>query len=267
MAMVEGRGFRTDGFTGDVSEAVISRGLAQELWPGEDPLHHTIRVESAWGVQFTVDVVGVAEDVRLAGLTSTADPTVYLPLKGNVFTLSFPLYFLARGAESPRPVAELVGREAASSMPSVAVNSSYRVDSQLRQAFIEQEARVWFSTAGAILIAAIAYVGLYGVLLHSVNSKRREMAIRLCLGAKAGHLGRMVIRQALQCSLAGAAIALLAWWPIAALAARSWLGKMEISRLSLAAILLLCVATALGISLVPASTAAGISPAEMLREQ
>jgi putative ABC transport system permease protein len=267
-AIFEGKDFSTSQLTGDPSEAIVNRSLAQELWPGEVPLHHSIRVEEpAWELQFTAEVVGVAEDMRLAGLASSAAPTVFLPLKGNVFTLSFPLYFLARGATSPLSIEELVRQNAANSMPSLGVNNSYSVDTQLRQAFIEQKARAWFSSAGATLIAIVAYIGLYGVLVHSVNSRRKEMGIRLCFGATPGSLRKMVIRQSLQCSAVGIAISLLAWKPLAVLMAGSWLGKEELSWQSLVAIPGLCLVASVGVSLLPAAVAARVSPAELLKEQ
>ena len=70
---------------------VINRSLANELWPG-DPLDHVVRLEEpAWSLQFDAEIVGVTEDMRFSGLTSTPDATVFLPLRGNAFTLSFPV--------------------------------------------------------------------------------------------------------------------------------------------------------------------------------
>ena len=266
--IVAGRGFSDHVLIGNVSEVVINRRLADQLWPGEDPLHHVVRVEEpAWELQFVAEVVGVSQDMRFVALTSTPDATVFLPLRGNVFTLSLPLYFLARGMEPLRPVEEVARLQAAISMPSLGVNSSYRVDEQLRQSFTEQKARVWFAATGAAFVALIAYIGLYGVLVHSVNAKRKEMAIRLCFGASAGGLRKIIIRQALQCSVTAIAISMLTWRPITLLASGAWLGKVELGWPVAVGVPLLCVAAALAISLVPASAAAKLSPAGVLKEQ
>ncbi|HWZ44724.1 MAG TPA: ABC transporter permease [Candidatus Saccharimonadales bacterium] len=253
--ILAGRSFSDASFTGEVSEVVINRQLASELWPGEEALHRTVRVEvPAW-------------DLRFSGLTRTPDATVFLPLRGNVFTVSFPLYFLARGTESSHSLEGFIRQQAASSMPSLGVSTSYRVDERLRGDFMEQQMRVWLSAGGAALIAIIAYLGLYGVLVHSVNSKRKEMALRACFGASAGSLRKIVIRQALQCSAFAVAISLLAWKPIMTLAASAWLGTVRLSWQSAVNVSLICVATAAIISLFPASMAAKASPAELLREQ
>ncbi|MGH9915359.1 MAG: FtsX-like permease family protein, partial [Pyrinomonadaceae bacterium] len=266
--ILEGRGFSTNQFTGDASEVVINHRLADELWPGEDPLHHIVRVEEpSWGLQYDAEVIGIAQDMRFSGLTSTPDATVFLPLKGNVFSLSMPLHFLARGMESPKSFAELVQLQASISFPSLGVSKSYRIDERLQQSFMEQKARVWFIALGAALIAMIAYTGLYGVLIHSVNSKRKEMAIRSCFGASAGDLRKIIIRQALRCSAAAVVISLLAWKPMLRLVSSGLLGKVELSWQLVVVIPLLCLATAVGISLFPASAAAKVSLAEVLKDQ
>jgi putative ABC transport system permease protein len=266
--IVEGRSFSSSSFTGNVFEVVINRQLASELWPGEEPLHHTVRVEEpALGLQFVAEVVGVAQDMRFSGLTSTPDATVFLPLRGNVFTISFPLYFVTRGTVSSRSIEEFTRQQAASSMPSLGVTTSYRVDERLRESLMEQKARAWFSTGGAALIAIIAYLGLYGVLVHSVNSRRKEMALRACLGASAANLRMIVIRKALRCSVAAVAVSLLAWKPIMVLASTAWVGKAELSWRSAVAIPLMCLTAAVGISLLPAAAATQVSLAEMLKKQ
>jgi hypothetical protein len=265
--ITEGRTFASNRFTGDVLEVVINRSLANELWRGEDPLNHVVRIEQpAWGLQFVAEVVGVAEDMRFSGLTSTPDATVFLPLRGNAFTLSFPLYFLAKGTGAS--ALEIAAQKQAEiSMPSLGVSNAYSVDEQLKQSFAEQKARVWFCTVGAGLVAIIAYIGLYGVLIHSVNSRRKEMAIRACFGASRWDLGKIIVRQALQCSGIAALIALLVWKPIALLTATSWLGKAELSWQSAVAVPLLCLTAAVGISLLPGAAAARISPGEILKQQ
>ena len=266
--IVEGHTFSSDRFTGDVSEVVINQQLANEMWPGEDPLHRTVRIEEpSWDLQFDAEVVGIAEDMHFSGLSSTPDATAFLPLQGNVFTLSFPLYFIVRGTESPRSIEEFTRQQAATSMPSLGVSATYQVDERLHQSFLEQEVRVWFSAGGAVVIAIIAYLGLYGVLVHSVNWRRKEMALRVCFGASGNTLRKIVIRQALLCSLFALAISLLAWKPLTILAGNVWLGKVGLSWQVATGVSLICVAAAAIISLFPASTAASVTPAEVLREQ
>jgi len=264
--VIEGSTFSNDSFTGEVRELVINRKLANELWPEGNPLHHSVRVEEpAWGIQFAGEIVGVAQDMRFSGLTNTPDATVFLPLKGNVFTLAFPLYFLTRDATSLHAMEGYIQRQAVGSTVSLGVSSSYEVNERLRESFMEQEVRVWLSAGGAALVAIIAYLGLYGVLVHSVNSKKKEMAIRSCFGASTGNVRMLVVKQALQCSAVAVLVSLLAWRPMAIMISRAWIGKAELSWELLVTIPLLCLIAAAAISLKPAWEATRVSLSELLR--
>jgi putative ABC transport system permease protein len=266
--IVEGSTFSDDTFTGEVHELVINRKLASELWPEERPLHQTVRIEEpAWGIQLTGELVGISQDMRFSGLTNTPDATVFLPLKGNVFTLSFPLYFMSKGATSLHPMDGFIQRQATSSGLSLGVSSSYNVNERLRESFMEQRVRVWLSAGGAMLVAVIAYLGLYGVLVHSINSRRRELAIRSCFGASDRKVRMLIVQKALKCSAAAIALSLLAWRPINLMVSRAWIGKMELSWLLIIIIPLLCMMTAVGISFKPAWEATKVSPSELLKGQ
>ena len=182
--IVEGRGFSSGDLTGSVSEVVINRQLAQELWPGDSPLHQTVRLEQPeLGLRFVAQVVGVAQDMRLSGSANTPDATVFLPLKGNIFGLSFPLYFLVKGSASPNALEMFINQQATLFMPSLAPDGSYLIDERLRSSSLEQTMRVYLAGGGAILIALIAYTGLYGVLVYFINTRRKEIALRMCFGA------------------------------------------------------------------------------------
>lgn len=266
--IVRGSSFSSNHFIGEVSEVVINEKLANELWQGEDPLHHTVRVaEPAWGLEFNAEIVGVAQDMRFSGLTQSPDATVFLPLRGNAFTLSLPLYFLSKGTESSRSIADFVRIEAANAMPSLAVDSSYQVDGLLRQSSMEQNARVAFSIVGTVLVGVIAFAGLYGVLVHSVNSKKREMAIRACFGALAGDLRKVVLRQAVVCFALAVGISLLAWRPLTLLWANSWQSKVNITWEETIVTFLLCLGIVSGVALKPAATATRVSLSEMLKTE
>lgn len=266
--IVKGSGFSGNRFTGDVSEVVINEKLANELWQGEDPLHCIVRVaEPAWGLEFNAEIVGVAQDMRFFGFSQTPDATVFLPLQGNAFTLSLPLYFLSKGTESPRSIADLVSIEAASSMPSLAVDSSYEINESLHRSFMEQNARVIFSISGTILVGIIACAGLYGVLVHSVNSKRREMAIRACFGALARDLRKIILRQVVGCFALAIGISLLAWRPLTLLWSSSWHGTVNLTWEEAIVTILLCLGIVSGVALKPATVATKVSLSEMLKTE
>lgn len=267
-AIYQGRGFSPDRFTDEVTEIIVNRALANELWPGQDPLHHTVRVSDPNfdGFTFTAPIVGVAEDMRMGGLGTSPEPTVYLPLKEGVFGMTMPLYILARGNSAPQTMSAYVQRQAHIHMPGMGVDTYYRVDERMQASFLEQRARLYLPLAGAALLSLIAYLGLYGVLTHSANTQRKEFAIRVCFGASAWDVRRILLGQALVCSLAAGLIALSAW-KIIALTTTQWLGALHWSWGITLPTAMLCMATAILISLIPAFAASASSTAVALKQQ
>jgi hypothetical protein len=266
--MIQGRGFSSGSLTGAVSEVVINRKLAQELWPGKNPLHRVLQLQQPeLGFQFVTEVVGVTEDMRLAGRTSTPDAALFLPLRSEVFAFSVPLYFVVKGSESPHTLEMLTNQQATLFMSSLATDGAYRISEKLRSSSFEQAMRVYVTGGGTLLIALIAYTGLYGVLVYFINTRRREIALRMCFGASRWDVRRNVIQQAAQCALFAVLASLLGWGGIARLAASEWTGQNAWSWEKIVIIPIACVTASILISLVPANAAARVSPGEILKEQ
>jgi predicted permease len=262
-----GRGFSRDEFIHPVTEAIVNRQLARELWPGQDPLHRSIRIEDPNSpVKFDAEIVGIVDDMRFAGVTSSPEATLFLPLRENVFALAFPLYFLLKGNQSPVALSELIRQQAVVSMPTFGVTAIYRVDERLETSFLEQKARTFLPVTGAIMVALIAYLGLYAVLMYAVNSRRREIAVRLCFGASRWDIRRTMLRQALECAMAALGLSLIGWRVLVQLATRQWIGSASWSWTAVGTISVAILTISIGIAMVPANAAARTSPAQMLKE-
>ncbi len=217
--------FTNSDFNGDITQVVINRKLADALWPGEYQLHKTIRLtEPASGLQFDTQIIGIVDDMHTGGAGSSSQETVFLPLKGNAFALSFPLWFLARGAYSPRDLQSFVQRQAATTMPGMGIARSFSVNERIEDSWRAQRMRLYLGFSGAALVALIAYLGLYGVLIQSVNSRRKELALRLCFGAPAGHLRRIVFIRAFRSAMAATVLSFLSGRAFFNLLNASWLG-------------------------------------------
>ncbi len=263
-----GRAFSADKFADAVAEAIVNRQAAREIWPGEDPLHKSVRIEDPNStISFTAEIVGIADDMRFAGPTSSPEATIFLPLRENVFALSFPLYFLVQGSQSSVALSELIRQQAEASIPNMGVTATYRIDERLEASFLEWRARLFLPIAGAGMLALIAYLGMYAALMHTANSRRREIAVRLCFGASRWDIRRAMLAQALQCGVPALGLSLICWRVLFQLAARQWMGGALWSWTAAGAAPLAVLAIALGIALLPANAAAQTSPAHMLKEQ
>jgi hypothetical protein len=116
--------------------------------------------------------------------------------------MSFPLYFLARGQQSSEKFSEIVQRESESTVQHLGIVRSYSVEEMIRISWQAQNLRLKLALFGAIFVAFIAYAGLYGVLVHAVSVRQKELALRLTFGASSWTLQRIAIEKALLCCFA-----------------------------------------------------------------
>ena len=229
---------------------------------------------SRWihAVDFLLGIIGLRNTDNLADTNSGAgpgaspEPTIFLPLRASVFGMTMPLYILARGTSAPQALSAYLQRQEHLHMPGMGVDTYYRVDDRMRAALFQQEMRLDLPLAGAALLGLIAYLGLYGVLTHSTHTQRKEFAVRVCFGATNWDLRRIILRQALSCSLGAGLIAVCVWKIIAFRAASQWLGTLRWSWEFTASTATTCVVTAMLIALIPAFAASGASTAEALKQ-
>lgn len=269
MRLLEGSGFSPHGV--GVQELILNQTLAKELWPNESPINQSVRlIYPAWsGIPGSMDlarVVGVVENVRLSGYAETPAPTVISSINGMSFMDIYPK-FIVDGSVSSRLLREVAVRQASLLLPKYRLASIDNVKEQLDGSLRKERQRTYFALGGAILMAIVAYIGLYGSLSFFVNSRRRELAVRIALGASPWAIRKMVLQQA-ALSAAIAVILSIPTWPLLAqLSSSDYLGQVAWSTSRAVAIALACAFVSVMVSLAPAADAASVSPAELLKEQ
>ena len=242
------------------SSAILSEGLARQLWPaGGDPTGRRVWLSN--GQIF--DVVGVAGDVRQESLAAAPTPTIYLPTTWYLW----PTMTLVVRTEGDPAVLTPDVRRAVSRIDPYQPASEFRT----MGGAILDSAAVPRLHAGALasfaaLAVLLAVVGVAGVVGYAVARRTRELAVRLALGAPPGEVVRRVMAGALTlaglgvlCGLGGA------------LALGRWLsgvlfevGAADPATFAAAAAALLAAAALAG--WLPARRAAAISPGAVLRE-
>jgi ABC-type antimicrobial peptide transport system permease subunit len=208
-------------------------------------------------------IVGVVSDVR-ADPTTEPDPLLYVPLDDTKFRY---MSFNVRTTENKKPsLVDIRDRvKAAGLVPtSVAVED---VGMGIDRGLLNFRFRAALFGSFAIVALVLAVVGLYAVSSFDVAQRRREMGVRLALGARPGVLAQVIIRDATMPVLIGIGVgSLLAYW--AATFLQSFLTGVDARdpwTLLLVAALLLAAAVAA--SWIPAQRAAATDPSEALRAQ
>ena len=150
-------------------------------------------------------VIGVIADVQQTPIGQPAEPVIYHT------TRQFPFSAMAIAMRGPDAAALASAAKAAikETDPSLALGTIETMEGRLKDAAAEPRMLMFVLTAFAVLTGLLAAIGVYGLLAWVVNERRRELAIRLALGAKPAGVARLVAGQGVVLALAGVALGLL----------------------------------------------------------
>lgn len=198
-SIIEGRGFTPAEVAGAEPVVVVSASMAGSLWPGESPRGKCVRVGTANDPCFTV--VGVVEDVHRQGYREPPSLQYYLPLApssgfGGTALVLRPRSWDARTIDGLR-------QRLASIHPAVDWVEFRRLESLLDDEARPWRMGAWILGSVALLAFLVSITGVYGVLSYLVEQRRREIGVRIALGASGGGVQRLIVRSGLGATLAG----------------------------------------------------------------
>ncbi len=260
--LLSGREFTPADRAGAPRVAVLGRLAAQKLFPGKDPIGHHLNIGMGMEESDQAEIVGVVDDVRYGALSNPPGEDVYLAdlqsgwPSGVLFvrTTGDPLALIPALRETLKSVAPDLPLVGARTLREIAARASSRT---------RFAALLMVTFAGVALL--LAALGVYGVVAQTIADRRRELGLRMALGADAASVRRLVLRQGLALAGIGALIGL----PGGGLAARALGGLLYGVTASdpwtyLGVPLLVAAATAAACWL-PARRAAQLDPATVLR--
>jgi predicted permease len=265
IAIVRGRGFRPEDDERAAPVTVVSEALAREVWPGEVALGKRVHLsgEDEW-----LTVVGVARDVRPEALSEPPRPTYYVPTPQFARMVGFAnpgMTLVLRTAGDPAALTNAARSAIRELDPALALDNVQTLASVVTGSVARP--RFAASVLGAFGLAALglAVVGVYGVLSYAMTRRRRELAVRMALGARPGQVSRLVLGSGLRLAAAGVAVGLVA----AVVGGRVLTALLyEVSPTdpaTLVAVGVTLLGAAAAASWLPAWRATTVSPAEVLR--
>jgi len=239
---------------------VVNRALAQRFWPSESPIGKRLRVPMFNGI--VPEVIGVVGDVHLMDARTPVRGAIYL---ANARFPMDALDLVVRTSVDGASVAKSLQAIVTTLDPALPVYWVTTLDDMVGRALSRDRFTAALLGAFAVVSLLLAAVGIYGVFAGDVAQRRKEIGIRVALGAPSGGVIALVMRRAVTRAVLGVALgtggALLA-----ARAMRSLLfgvGAADpVSFVGVAALLLL---VALAATLVPAVRAARVSPLVAIR--
>lgn len=266
-----GRYFRIDEVFGETlvsgGPVVVSESLATRFFGRADAVGERISVPRTM-VSPARDfvIVGVMRETAVTSLTEAAEPLIYFPITQDDFaSLSGAILAKCRGTATR--LGEVAASVAARLDPTLPLDRAWALTEWNRRdvASTQMFARVLSLLGGVAMV--LAAVGLFGLLAQAVGERRREFGVRMAIGASAGRIAWLVLRQAAwTCALGIAAGLGLSYWAARFVSSYLWGVSPFDPRVYALTITLLLVAVALA-SARPAWSATRVNPIDALRSE
>jgi putative ABC transport system permease protein len=173
--------------------ALVNQAFVRQFLGGQNPLgRHLGRGQTA---KLDIEIIGVLKDSHYSDLRQEPVPVFYMPLEQN--TQWGTLYYYVRTAVEPSSIAPQMRREVAALDSNLPVRELKTMETQIEENMFAERIMSMLSGGMAGLATVLAAVGLYGVLAFSVARRTREIGIRMALGANAGNVRGLVMREML----------------------------------------------------------------------
>jgi putative ABC transport system permease protein len=203
--LIRGRVFTGHDRVGQPKVVVVNEAAARALWGGADPVGTRIGVGQG-GFGDGAEVVGVVADVRYGSVEKSVSPDVYLPLLQSM-RASGVIFVRSRAATDV--VVPLLRREVRALDADLPLIDVKMMRERLGDATWRTRMSAWLLSAFAGLGLLLAALGVYGVMSQGVEERRREIGVRMALGAARADIFKLIIGRVVRIGVVGIALGVL----------------------------------------------------------
>ena len=260
--VVAGRGFTTADRLDARQVALVNETMARRYWTDGNPLGRRIRMGSD-GDRPWITVVGVVQDVRHNGITTTVKEKFYRPhAQFQVSTGSAPqaMTLVVRTGGDPQALSSPLRRAVAQLDPNLPVSAVRPMSDVVGDTMAPSSFTGLLLALFATLAVALAAVGIYGLLSYLVSQRTREIGIRMAIGASQRDVLTLVVRKGLLLTGAGVAAGLAVALCVTRLMRALLYGVGSADLVTFAAVPAILLLVALLASYLPAARATRVSP-------
>jgi putative ABC transport system permease protein len=259
----QGRFFSDYDRDSSVPVVIISEAMARRFWPGENPIGRrlTPSFHAAEGVR---EIVGVVGDVKTVGLEVDSSAMMYLPYKQAPRPF---ISFVVRTASNPESLVPPVSQAIYLIDKAQALTNVQTMEQVLTESLSGRRFNMTLLLTFAGVALLLAAVGVYGVMNYTVTLRRRELGIRMALGAERMDVLRLVLRQGLMLTLIGVGAGLISAYALTRLMASLLYGVTATDYLTFGSVSAMLIAVGLAASYVPARRATKVNPTIALRAE
>ena len=260
--LIRGRMFTNADRLGAQKVVLVNESAARAYWPGQDPVGRPVSVGQGGFYEDTAYVAGVVGDVRFGTLDSLPKPDVYISYyqspRGRM------MMFL-RTAGDPRSAIAGARREIAALSPGVPLYDVRPMEERVADAMGYARFSALLLAAFASVALALAALGTYGVISFGVSQRRKEIGVRVALGATRESVVRLVVGQGIALAVAGSVIGLAGALATTGVLRSLLYGVEPSDPVTLMLIVGILVTAVIVASWLPARRAASVDPSEALR--
>lgn len=277
IGLVRGRPLSPRDTAASAPVLLINSALAQAFWKNADPIGQRIWINKGLGKGFEEpaprEIVGIVGDVKDGGLSAATRPIMYVPVaqvQDNVlpfYSQAMQLMWVVRAKSPPLPLAGEIQKELRVASGGVPIGHVRSMEEVRRgsTAYSDFAASLFMIFGGLALV--MATIGLYGVIAFSVEQRRREIGIRIAIGASPYGVLGMILRESARLAITGIAIGVACALALTRLMASLLFGVKPRDPLAFATVVLVLGAVTLLASCVPARRGMQTDPASVLRHE
>lgn len=237
---------------------IVNRTMMMRYWRGQDPVGLRLQVKGRWA-----RVVGVAADSKYESMAESPKPFFYVPLQQDS---SREPDLNIRTTQSLQSTVATVLREVHALDENLALYETITLEEQVNRATSPQLVAVTLVSLLGGLALVLAAVGLYGVMSYAVAQSRRELGLRMALGARADNLLRLILSRGLRLTAVGVLFGTVAALVLARLLGQLLYHVSPRDPVVFGSAFAVMTATAIAACLLPAWRAARTDPARVLRD-
>ncbi|MEW6735011.1 MAG: ABC transporter permease [Acidobacteriota bacterium] len=259
---IRGHDFTPQDITGSPAVAIINEKMAETFWPNEDPLGKRIKLGAPQAPGDWITVIGVVANIPHRGLDSDPQPDWYLP---HLQSPSRNMYLVVRTTVAPMSLTAAIQTAVVDIDKEQPVANMKTIDQVIATSVVPRRFNMFSLGIFATIALALAAAGIYSVISYSVAQRRREIGIRMVLGAQWTDVLKLVMRQGMTLALIGIGIGLIAAFSLTRLMSGLLYRISATDPETFVVVLLVLIVVALLACYIPTRRATKVDPIATLR--